>query len=423
MSQLRTEIKAVAAESTDPVRSQTVRQSGCRKFAMIFGFGCLPGLMIGVVAGVVLGAFAWDYAVQEGAMNPLDGLDVPVGRLDFPTIRTTVDELARDYLNNSENVGLAIGVVRGDEADVWCYGRRASNDSELPDGETLFELASVGKTLTGLLLADMHFSGQVDLNDSVQQHLPEGVVVPALNGRAITLLDLATQTSGLPSLPPNFEFGDPLNPYKDYSTAKMFSDLAEIQLTRSPGSEYEYSNLGFGLLGEALAQRGQMDYEQLVIHRICAPLGMNRTRMTLTEELRANFATPHDGRKAVPVWEDVTMPGAGSFLSTANDMLLYLKLFQNPPPDTSTQLVRAALETTIRRRAADSSARSMGLAWHIDSENAHDILWHNGGAGGSCSYIAFTTTPPCGIVILSNSTNSVDELGYKVLYLLLQTAP
>ncbi len=423
MSQPPAENEVNAAESADPVRSEAVRLSGCRKFAMIFGFGCLPGLMTGVVAGVVLGAFAWEYAVQEGVMNPLDGLDVPVGRLDFPKVRTTVDELAREYLNDSENVGLAIAVVRGVEADFWCYGRRAINDPEPPDGDTLFELASVGKTFTALLLADMHLLGQVALNDTLQQRLPEGVAVPALNGRAITLLDLATQTSGLPSLPPNFEFGDPLNPYKDYSTAKMFSDLAEIQLTRPPGSGYEYSNLGFGLLGEALAQRAQIDYEQLVIHRICAPLGMNRTRMTLTEELRANLASPHDGGKAVPVWEDFTMPGAGSFLSTADDMLLYLKLFQNPPPDTSPQLVRAASETTIKRRAADSSARSMGLAWHIDSENAHDIVWHNGGAGGSSSYIAFTTAPPCGVVVLSNSANTVDELGYKILYLLLQREP
>ena len=423
MSQSVAETSVNAAESAAPIRVETVRHSGCRKFALVFGFGCLPGLLIGVAVGCVLGAFAWDYAVQEGAMNPHDGLDVPVGRLDFPRIRTTVDELARDYLNDSKNVGLAIGVVRGDEADVWCYGRRAISDPEPPDGDTLFELASVGKTFTALLLADMHLLGQVGLNDSLQQHLPEGVAVPALNGRAITLLDLATQTSGLPSLPPSFEFRDPLNPYKDYSTAKMFSDLAEIQLSRPPGSGYEYSNLGFGLLGEALAQRGQIDYEQLVIHRICAPLGMNRTRMTLTEELRANLAAPHDGGKAVPVWEDLTMPGAGSFLSTVNDMLLYLKLFQNPTPDTSPQLVRAASETTIKRRAADSSARSMGLAWHIDSENAHDIVWHNGGAGGSSSYIAFTTAPPCGVVVLSNSTDSVDELGYKVLYLLLQTAP
>ena len=207
----------------------------------------------------------------------------------------------------------------------------------------------------------------------------------------------------LPSLPPDFEFDDPLNPYKDYSTAQMFSDLAEIELTRSPGSAYEYSNLGFGLLGEALAQREKMPYEQLVIDRICNPLGMSRTRMTLKDELRANLATPHDGGMPVPIWEDTTMPGAGSFLSTANDMLRYLKLFQNPPSETSTQLVLAAVQTTIKRRPADHSSRSMGLAWHIDSENAHDIIWHNGGAGGSCSYAAFTTTPACGVVVLSSS--------------------
>ena len=408
-------------DAVDEVRPEPVHPSGCRRCAAIVGFGCLPGLLIGLVAGIVLGAFAWEFSAQEAAMNPLEGLDVPAGRLDLVKIRSTVDVLAGDYLNDSLNVGLAIGVIRGDEADVWCFGRRAIDDPQPPDGDTLFELASVGKTFTSLLLADMHLLGKVSLNDSLQRHLPQGVTVPALNGRDITLLDLATQTSGLPSLPADFQFGDPMNPYNDYSTAKMFSDLAEIELTRSPGSTYEYSNLGFGLLGEALEIKEQIPYEQLIIDRICTPLGMNRTRMTLTDDLRANFATPHDGGKAVVVWEDTTMPGAGSFLSTANDMNRYLKLFHNPPSEASTPLARAALQTTIKRRPADLASRSMGLGWHIDSQNARDIIWHNGGAGGSCSYAAFTTTPACGVVVLSNSSNSVDELGYKILYLLLQS--
>ena len=102
-------------------------------------------------------------------------------------------------------------------------------------------------------------------------------------------------------------------------------------------------------------------------------------------------------------------------------MLRYLNLFTDRSPDPPNQLVRAASETVIKRRAADHSARSMGLAWHIESENALDIIWHNGAAGGSCSYAAFTITLPCGVIVMSNSNNPVDDLGHKILYLLLQS--
>ncbi len=421
MNQFDANIESYGAESVEQLLQSTTRPTGCRQVVMILGFGCLPGLLTGVIVGVLLGIFAWDFATNDEAMNPLGDLDVPGGRLDLTRIRALVDQLAKDYLSDSSNIGLIIGVARENETAVWGFGHRSINDSQPPDGDTLFELASVGKTFTSLLMADMYLSGRIDLNDSLQKHLPNEVTVPSSNGRAITLLDLVTHTSGLPSLPPNFVFGEPLNPYKHYSTAKMFSDLGGIQLSRQPGSRYEYSNLGFGLLGEALAQREQISYEQLVIDRICTPLGMKRTRMTLTKELSENLAEPHNGGLPVPIWEDTTMPGAGSFLSTANDMLRYLTLFQNPLPDTSPQLVLAALETKIKRRASNSSARSMGLAWHIDSENAHDIIWHNGGAGGSCSYTAFTTAPSCSVIVLTNSSNPVDGLGRKILYLLLQT--
>ncbi len=408
-------------DMTDSARLDFSRRGGFRRIGAIVCFGCLPGVISGLLAGVLLGIFAWEFVDQQGAMNPLEGLDVPAGRQSLSTIHATVDALSEAHLHDQGSMGLAIGVVRGEESAVWCYGRSAVSDTQPVDGDTLFELASVGKTFTALVLADMDRSGDIRLNDRLEQHLPEGVAVPALNETEITLLDLATQTSGLPSLPPDFEFGDPLNPYKDYTAEKMFSSLRSIRLTRPPGSAYEYSNLGFGLLGQALAQSAGTSYEQLVVDRICTPLGMNRTRMTLTDELRTNLATPHDGGSAVPIWEDTTMPGAGSFLSTASDMLRYLKLFLHPSPDSSNPLAQAALATSVKRRPGDHSARSMGLAWHIDSENAHDIVWHNGGAGGSCSYAAFTVAPRCGVIVLSNSSNPVDELGIKTLYLLLQS--
>ena len=396
-------------------------RSGCRPAAACFGLGCLPGLLIGLLLGAAGGVWAWIEFEAATIMDPLSDLGIDKETLSLDETKRYVDHLAADYLADPDNIGLVVGVVEEDELRVWGYGRVTNDSPKTPDGETLFELASVGKTFTATMLADMHLRGELSWNDPLEKHLPDAVKVPRHEDRKIKLLDLATHTSGLPSLPPNMRFGDPLNPYADYTTEELYAGLGQITLPRRPGQEYEYSNLGFGLLGDALAGRAGTRYEDLIVEQICEPLGMASTRMTLNADLESRLATPHDGGEPVLVWDDTTMPGAGSFLSTADDMLKYVAANWRDPaggPDDTTPLVQAMRETTRKRCPADTPEQSVGLGWHIQSENALDIIWHNGGAGGSCSYVAFLHEPRVGVVVLSNSSNPVDDLGRKVLYLL-----
>ena len=143
--------------------------------------------------------------------------------------------------------------------------------------------------------------------------------------RQITLADLATQSSGLPRLPTNMPVANPANPYADYTAGLLYQFLDGYQLTRDPGQAYEYSNLGVGLLGYALARAGHGSYESLLRTRILTPLGMGATGITLTEDMRSRLAPGHDAAgQAVPNWDLSVLAGAGGLRSNVNDLLTFL---------------------------------------------------------------------------------------------------
>src|ERR1700728_3129984 len=173
------------------------------------------------------------------------------------------------------------------------YDALEKGDTRTLDGDTLFEIGSITKVFTALLAADMAQRDELRLDDPIAKYLPTNVKVPERHGRQITLIDLATHTSGLPRMPENFHPKDPNNPYADYSVDALYSFLSSYELRRDIGAKYVYSNLGFGLLGLGLAQRAGTDYEQLVVTRICNPLGMESTRITLSQPLRQRFAAGH----------------------------------------------------------------------------------------------------------------------------------
>ena len=194
--------------------------------------------------------------------------------------------------------------------------------------DAIIEIASISKVLTGLLLASMVGQGEVTLDQPVAELLPASVHVPIHQGRAITLLDLATATAGLPRLPSNLQPANPADPYADYGAQDLYDFLSGYTLTRAPGATYEYSNLGMGLLGHALALRLGMSYEQAVIERVLHPLGMHDTRITLTPQQAARMVQGHDGElKPVPAWTEGVLAGAYAWRSTLADMRRLAKSF------------------------------------------------------------------------------------------------
>jgi serine-type D-Ala-D-Ala carboxypeptidase/endopeptidase len=281
------------------------------------------------------------------------------------------------------------------------------------DEAAVFEIGSITKTFTAAILADMVDHGEVRLDDPVAQYLPPSVRVPSRNGKQITLLDLATQSSGLPRVPSNFAPKDSLNPYADYTVQQMYAFLSSYELTRDVGAEYEYSNLGVGLLGHALARKAGMNYEALVRQRILGPLGMRETTITLTPALRARLAPGHaiDGR-VVPNWDLPTFAGAGALRSTVRDMLTYLAANLDTLAGPLSRAMRVAHSP---RRNAGNARMRIGLAWHILSRPIGGIVWHNGGTGGYRSFTGFDQARRIGVVVLSNVNSSVDDIGFHLL--------
>ena len=317
-----------------------------------------------------------------------------------------VEKAAQEHVAAGTVQTLVFGVVDGDKSEVIAFGKL--DNGKVPDGDTVYEIGSITKTFTATLLAREVLAGRMTLDTPVARLL-DGFKIPARSGKEITLGAIATQYSGLPRLPGNMQPADPANPYVDYDAAKLKAFLADYELPRDPDASYEYSNLGFGLLGYALAQSEHLDYASMVGEGIFKPLGMTMTGLVFTDAMRGHVAPGHDGDgKQVRNWDIDALAGAGAIRSTASDMLRYLKANMGIDPSPLAEAMKFAQEP---RRDVNKNMR-IGLAWMT---TAKGIVWHNGGTGGYHSFIGFDADRRRGVVILCNTAFDIDDLGFAAL--------
>jgi D-alanyl-D-alanine-carboxypeptidase/D-alanyl-D-alanine-endopeptidase len=316
--------------------------------------------------------------------------------------------------NEKRTVGIVVGLIDPQGSKVVSYGRLDLKTPAAPGPDTVYEIGSISKVFTSLLLADAVKRGEVALDDPVSKYLPKSVKMPSRNGKEITLVDVATHTSGLPRLPSNMHPANGENPYADYTVQNMYDFLSGYQLTRDPGAKYEYSNLGGGLLGHVLALRAGKDYETLLRERVLTPLHMTSTGIRLKSDELARLAPGHTGSlEPAANWDLPTLAGAGGLRSTAHDMLLFLSAnlgFTQTPVAAAMEFERTAV-----RRPTDVPNMEVALAWHILKRGDNEIVWHNGGTGGYRSWLGFDLKKRIGVVVLSNSANGVDDIGQHLL--------
>ena len=181
------------------------------------------------------------------------------------------------------------------------------------------------KVFTTLLMQDMVDHKEVKLDDPIGKYLPRTVKTPTRDGREITLVDLATHTSGLPDAPDNFHPSNGDDPWANYTVAQMYDFLSRYALPRAIGTNYEYSNVGMGLLGHILALKAGTSYESLLVGRVCDPLQMTSTRLTFNDEMKMRLAHGH-AECGVPVvnWTSNALEGDGALFSSVNDMVKFL---------------------------------------------------------------------------------------------------
>ena len=303
---------------------------------------------------------------------------------------------------------LVIGLIDGDSTAVYGFG---TVNGAVPDGDTVYEIGSVTKTFTALLLAKAVQAKTVTLDDPVAKLLP-GYKIPEFEGTPITLRDLATQSSGLPRMPSNFFPGQMENPYVDYGTNELKEFLTVYHLPRKPGAQFEYSNLGLGLLGVALSEQEHQSYPEMVQQQIAEPLGMRSTGVALTTAMRQHLAPGHhDNGKPAGNWDLDALAGAGAIRSDVSDMMRYLQAFMQAQTMDDGPF---ALTTKALRDTSINNTR-IGLAWLVRQEHGQTVIWHNGMTGGYASFVGFTSDGKHGVVILGNIAHSFDEIGMQVL--------
>jgi len=319
------------------------------------------------------------------------------------------------------NAGIVVGIVDEHGSSIVSCGKMDNGTDQEVNGDTLFEIASVTKTFTALLLEDMIERGEMKLDDPVAKYLPKSVKMPTRNGKEITLLQLATHASGLPRFPDNgllTPLGDVNS--ADYTVEKLYDFLSGYKLTRDPVAKFDYSDLGMGLLGHVIALKAGTDYESLVVDRICRPLKMDSTRITLTGELKSRFATGHNQLGYVASNLDCgVLMAAGGLRSTVNDMLKYVSANLGLTRSTLTPLMEKTHAIHFQSDTPCgyvSTGGSIGLAWFVLSDpQGSEIVRHGGASGGYKTFVGFDLTRRRGVVVLSTSDDIDGNLGIFLL--------
>lgn len=336
-----------------------------------------------------------------------------------------VQALLRQLVNTYGIKGIVVGLL--DEAGtrrVFAHGSPGS--SALPlDGESVFEIGSMTKVFTGILLADMVRRGEVELADPVADLMPPGVRVPSRNGKMITLLDLTTHFSGLPLMPTNLAPADPANPFADYTVKKMYEGVSSYELPRDPGDRFEYSNLGVGLLGHVLELRAGTTYASLVSDRILRRLGMNHTAVALTPWMKEHVVGGHDrAGNPVPHWDFPEVAGMGGLRSTMNDMLKFAAANLSSEENDVILAMRAAhrgLRLVVEGvdypgiPSAFKQAR-IGFNWFISRPGKRRITWSVGLTAGHSTFLGLDIEARRAAVVLTNTgMNNIDYVGFHLL--------
>ena len=332
---------------------------------------------------------------------------VPTSNPLVTALDKEVDSAVQSYISLKATAGLSIGILKNGKTFFYGYGETARGNQHLPNEHTFFEIGSLTKTFTSILLADAVNTGKVTLDDPLNKYLPDSIPLLQYGGIPVTLKTLANHSSGIPRMPANFHSSDNGNPYKDYERKDLFSFYKGFTPVRKPGEKYEYSNLAVGTLGVILEDVNHSSYEKLLTNTICKPLHMLETKVQLlaTDTLRFAKGYKEDGSFSSQ-WDFKALGAAGCIRSTSADLIKFAKanLGDAPPAlNKDIRLTHLVTFTEIKTK--------VGLAWHIIQPGTDEVFFHNGQTGGYHSYFAVNPEKKFAVVILSNCTMGTEDIG------------
>lgn len=334
---------------------------------------------------------------------------------DKGNLEAALDLEVKKYVDKGLSYGLVIGIYKDEKIFIKGYGTVNQNSTKVPDGTTIFQLASVSKLLTASTYQILSDEKVFDMDATFSDVLETTVKLSPLV-QETTLRQLATHTSGFPNIPKPIELeaiklaGEDnlmLNPYSNLGTERIFAYLETAEGKREPG-RFEYSNYGMGLLGHVMEIVTKRNFESLVTEKVLAPLGMNNTAITLTPEMNDFLAQGYtENGEPSPVWTFTSLAGAGAFNSNVEDMM---KFVQANIEDNS------QLSQSLKKMHEQQFNGHTGIGWiqptFLDKFVGNQyIVWHNGRVGGYASYISIDMENKTGVVILSNKSVDTTMLG------------
>lgn len=330
-----------------------------------------------------------------------------------------IDSIANTYIKKGNTQSLAVAIFHKNKYKTFLYGETEKGNNTLPTENTLYEIGSITKVFTATLLADLVTKDIIQLDDPILPFLPDSVSSnPALKG--ITFKTLANHTSGLPRMADNWNRVVGYNekdPFATYDRKALFSFLTNYKASREPGEEYEYSNLGYGLLGELLAIICKKPYMQGLRETILEPLQLGNTtdKPDVKKQQIVLPGLDKDGN-ITPLWNWEALIGAGSLKSNIRDLMLFaVEQFKMPENE-----LQKAMALTRQFTFFTPENMDIGLAWRISMMGDGIIYFHHtGGTAGSSSFVGLSPDTKTAVVILSNASEGVSPISTEIMEKLL----
>ena len=322
-----------------------------------------------------------------------------------------VDVLLQQRLRY-QGVGYLAVQVQGSDVQLKAAGRRRAEGEEAISVDDVFEVGSITKTFTALLLADAVTRKLLALNDAVEEALPN-LRLRDSTGAPIRWIDLATHRSGLPRLPANMAPSSPADPYADYGEARLLAALREWKAERARDTQWAYSNFGYGLLGYALGRAAGSDYGTLLQGRVLTPLGLTQARLLRPGDRPPRLVDGHaaDG-KPVPHWHFDVMAPVGGLVMDGTSLARYAQAALG----TVDSPLREAFTLAQREHAAGPTPTNpIGLAWLRAPLNGRTVLNHDGGTYGFSSSLWLDPSRGRATAVLANAMVEVKDLALHLL--------
>ncbi len=323
-------------------------------------------------------------------------------------VKSHMKELSQRGLNRA----IVVGIINPDGKRYFFEGTFREGDTRRVNARTIFEISSLTQFFTGLLATQAAENDDIDLDAPASTYLPEEIVLPTFEETEITLDTLIEHTSGLPRLPPNLDPSVKQNPYVDYTWESMGEFLGEYELPQKPGSKFVISRAGYGLVGLALERQSGETFEAMVKSRICDPLEMKNTSISLNEVQRYNLARGHQGETQSSLWEMPVFAGSGALRSDAKDMLQFLGANLGLIESPLLPIMEKTHEVLLK---SEKNNMAVATGWVVYRNDDADIHYRSGLTGGHASFAGFRKDTRTGVVVLSNSASSVEKLGMYLL--------